>query len=186
MQDTLQPHIETRYLLWALPVCIVLVLKESKSILILVLFHLLSVLLQNHKLRYFNTDIRNKLTGKLGEELASFYLTSNYYEVILRNYKNKVGEIDIIALSSFRHKSRELIFIEVKSQLKRTNQQDFALKRLDTAKGQKIKRVAQEFIKDSINIKKQYKFKFKFNALVVHIYWERNILSSKYCVFHFK
>ncbi|MFK5284077.1 hypothetical protein ACI3PL_31310, partial [Lacticaseibacillus paracasei] len=53
-------------------------------------------------------------------------------------------------------------------------------------KGQKIKRVAQEFIKDSINIKKQYKFKFKFNALVVHIYWEKDILSSKYTIFHFK
>jgi len=54
--------------------------------------------------------IDNKEKGRIGEELATKYLKSNGYNVLERNYRTNMGEIDIIAI-----KSNLLIFIEVKT-----------------------------------------------------------------------
>ena len=48
--------------------------------------------------------------GILGENEACKYLISKGYSIIDRNYKTKIGEIDIIAI-----KSKILVFIEVKT-----------------------------------------------------------------------
>ena len=51
----------------------------------------------------------NKEIGKLGEDLATKYLETLGYQIIERNFRCKVGEIDIIA------KDKDyLVFIEVK------------------------------------------------------------------------
>ena len=52
----------------------------------------------------------NKRLGNIGESLAVDYLKNNKYTIIQTNYKNKIGEIDIIA------KDKDvLVFIEVKT-----------------------------------------------------------------------
>lgn len=51
--------------------------------------------------------------GRLGEDLACFYLENKGYKIIERNFEAKQGEIDIIAMDK-----KELVFIEVKT---RTN-----------------------------------------------------------------
>lgn len=51
--------------------------------------------------------------GLFGENQATKYLVSKGYRIIDRNYRTKIGEIDIIAT-----KSQLLIFVEVKT---RTN-----------------------------------------------------------------
>lgn len=48
--------------------------------------------------------------GKLGESLAEKFLINKGYKIIDMNYKNKIGEIDIIALDK-----DVLVFVEVKS-----------------------------------------------------------------------
>ncbi|ADO77082.1 YraN family protein [Halanaerobium praevalens] len=53
--------------------------------------------------------LHNKL-GQLGEDIAVKYLIKENYHIIQRNYRNKFGEIDIIA-----SKNNYTIFIEVKS-----------------------------------------------------------------------
>jgi len=48
--------------------------------------------------------------GKHGEELASEFLESAGLRIIVRNYRNKTGEIDIIARDQ-----ETLVFVEVKT-----------------------------------------------------------------------
>lgn len=47
--------------------------------------------------------------GMIGEEQAIKFLKKKKYKILERNYKNKVGEIDIIALDK-----KTLVFVEVK------------------------------------------------------------------------
>lgn len=48
--------------------------------------------------------------GRRGEELAVKYLLNKGYEILVRNYRCKIGEIDVVA----RH-AQALIFVEVRS-----------------------------------------------------------------------
>ncbi len=52
----------------------------------------------------------NKVTGQCGEDVATGLLKKKGYKILKRNYKNKIGEIDIIAKNK-----DNLIFIEVKT-----------------------------------------------------------------------
>ncbi len=55
--------------------------------------------------------LNNRQTlGKQGEEIAENYLKKNKYKILEKNYKNRYGEIDIIA-----QKNKKIIFIEVKT-----------------------------------------------------------------------
>ncbi len=49
--------------------------------------------------------------GKIGENIACGYLVNNKYEIIDRNYREKIGEIDVITKSP----DKTLVFIEVKT-----------------------------------------------------------------------
>lgn len=52
----------------------------------------------------------NKNIGDEGEKLVIEYLKSNNYRIIFHNYRNRIGEIDIIAMDG-----DILVFIEVKT-----------------------------------------------------------------------
>lgn len=84
----------------------------------------------------------NKVTGAQGEEVAYKFLKKRGYKILERNYKNPVGEIDIIA----KHKGI-IIFVEVKT---RTSD-FFGLPReaVDEYKQEKIRRVALGYLKRS-------------------------------------
>ena len=51
----------------------------------------------------------NKNIGNYAEKLASDYLIHHHYKIIERNFRNNLGEIDIICI-----KSKILIIVEVK------------------------------------------------------------------------
>jgi putative endonuclease len=56
-------------------------------------------------------SLRNNTIGKIGEEIASLYISKKGYRIITRNYRaRRYGELDIVAI----HKGI-LIFIEVKT-----------------------------------------------------------------------
>ena len=48
--------------------------------------------------------------GKTGEEIATQYLIENGYKLVIRNFRCRQGEIDIIAKDK-----DEIVFIEVKT-----------------------------------------------------------------------
>ena len=52
----------------------------------------------------------NQRFGALGEKLAAGYLKEQEYKILNKNYKNKLGEIDIIAVDK-----NEIVFVEVKT-----------------------------------------------------------------------
>ena len=54
--------------------------------------------------------IYNKISGQCGEDAAAEFLKKKKYKIIERNYKNKIGEIDIIARTK-----TDLVFVEVKT-----------------------------------------------------------------------
>jgi putative endonuclease len=61
-------------------------------------------------LHYKRVKSRHIKLGKRGEKLARRYLTAKNIEILLYNYKNRKGEIDIIARDG-----AEICFIEVKT-----------------------------------------------------------------------
>ncbi len=49
-------------------------------------------------------------TGIIGEKLAANYLTKKGYKILAKNFKRKIGEIDIVA-----RKKGIIVFVEVKT-----------------------------------------------------------------------
>ena len=77
--------------------------------------------------------------GKKGEKAAESYLKKQGYRILKRNYRTKVGEIDLIA----EHKN-VLVFIEVKSRTNTSIEHPFMA--VTPGKQKKIARTASCFI----------------------------------------
>ncbi|MFP3980706.1 MAG: YraN family protein [Desulfobacterales bacterium] len=82
--------------------------------------------------------------GQLGESLAVRHLKKNGYRILARNYRNRFGEIDIIA----RH-GEVLVFVEVKARASRNYGPSKAA--VDRAKQKKISMVALGYLKQTRN-----------------------------------
>ena len=83
--------------------------------------------------------VLNKIKGDVGEAEAVNFLKKHKYKILETNYKNKIGEIDIIA-----QKGQTICFVEVK----RRQTAEFGLPReaVDRRKQQKIAKTAQIFL----------------------------------------
>lgn len=82
----------------------------------------------------------NKVVGNLGEKLAESYLKKQKYYILEKNYKNKLGEIDIIAKDG-----ETLVFIEVKT--RKTTEFGLPREAVTKFKQNKIRLVATEYLK---------------------------------------
>ena len=78
-------------------------------------------------------------TGQTGEDLAVRYLENLGYTIVERNYRKRIGEIDIIARDG-----EYLVFIEVKTRSNRRFGSPFDA--VDFRKQQQISRVALAFM----------------------------------------
>ena len=78
-------------------------------------------------------------TGQTGEDLAVCYLENQGYTIVERNYRKRIGEIDIIARDG-----ECLVFIEVKTRSNRRFGSPFDA--VDFRKQQQISRVALAFM----------------------------------------
>jgi len=77
--------------------------------------------------------------GQTGEDLAVCYLENQGYTIVERNYRKRIGEIDIIARDG-----ECLVFIEVKTRSNRRFGSPFDA--VDFRKQQQISRVALAFM----------------------------------------
>ncbi|MEE1170054.1 MAG: YraN family protein [Anaerovoracaceae bacterium] len=95
-------------------------------------------------------------TGKFGEDAAAEYLVRNGYRIIERNFRCRLGEIDIIA-----QRGDIVAFVEVKTRL--GNMFGRPAEAVGREKQKHIRRVAQIFM----SIKKLHPLKIRFDVLEV-------------------
>lgn len=89
--------------------------------------------------------------GRRGEDLAADFLKRNGYRVLLRNYKTKLGEIDIIA------KDKDtLCFVEVKARY--SDRCGLPQESVSQDKQKKISRLAVCFLKENNLLESKARF----------------------------
>ncbi|WP_085901515.1 YraN family protein [Kiloniella majae] len=103
-----------------------------------------------------NKSKRNSYeTGRSAEFFSAWYLRCKGYKILARNYKTRVGEVDLIA-----HKKRLICFVEVKKR------HDFETASQAISQKQKVRitHAAQYFLKQN----PQYQdFDQRFDAVLI-------------------
>lgn len=102
------------------------------------------------------TKIKNNIEGKKGEIKAVLFLKQHGYKILETNFKNKIGEIDIIA-----EKDGVIVFIEVKN--RSTYRFGRPIEAVDFRKQNKIKKVAEIYLM----IKNKYYNDVRFDVVEV-------------------
>lgn len=118
---------------------------------------------------------KRQILGKEGEDFATRYLEHKGYIIIEKNFRCKLGEIDIIALEK-NEKYREIVFIEVKT-------------REDISYGDPIEAVNESKQKHIIRAAKYYIYKhnleneyIRFDVIeIIKVNGKYNISQIKNC-----
>lgn len=96
--------------------------------------------------------------GDLGERAAAGYLRRRGYRILQRQFRNRFGEIDLIALNG-----ETIVFVEVKT--RRGTEQGAPFEAVSTAKQQKLTKTALAYLKRKKLLERRYQFD------VVSIVW---------------
>ena len=99
---------------------------------------------------------KTTVIGKMGEDIACKYLLENNYTIVLRNYKKRFGEIDIIATNE-----DFLVFVEVKT--RKNSNYGYASEFVDIKKQRKIIKTASEYLMDC-----EYDLQPRFDVIEVY------------------
>ena len=89
--------------------------------------------------------------GTRGEIIAANYLKNKGYKIIERNYRNKIGEIDLIALDG-----EILVFVEVKTRISKAFGDP--LEAINLTKQEKIHRIATLYLMTKNKMEKPFRF----------------------------
>jgi putative endonuclease len=100
--------------------------------------------------------VLNKSIGSHGEDIAETYLKEMGYTILERNFKCKIGEIDLIAKDD-----KYICFVEVKSRY--GTLYGSPGESVTKLKQYKIYRTAQSYILK----KRLYKFNFRFDVIEI-------------------
>lgn len=95
--------------------------------------------------------ISNQKLGAWGELKAKEYLQQNDYKILVKNYRNCYGEIDLVA-----QENNFIVFVEVKT--RRNNNFGLPQAAVNYSKQMKIKKLAKYFLLN--NAYDQCKFRF--------------------------
>ena len=94
---------------------------------------------------------QNLYLGKSGEESAVGFLKKNGYKILIKNYKTKLGEIDIIA-----HDKDTIAFIEVKT--RRSDRFGLPQEAVLSTKQRQMAKAALVFLKENNLLDKKARF----------------------------
>ena len=83
--------------------------------------------------------MQKNIYGKTSEIIAANFLKKKGYKILATNYKNKIGEVDIIAM----HK-KCIVFVEVKARLSKAF--GHPLEAINEQKQRKVRKVAELFL----------------------------------------
>ena len=89
--------------------------------------------------------------GNKGEDLAAGFLRDNGYKILCRNYKTKLGEIDIVACEK-----DTICFIEVKA--RSSDKFGLGSEAVTRLKQRQVARVALSFLKEKSLLDKKARF----------------------------
>ncbi|WP_353093868.1 YraN family protein [Tissierella praeacuta] len=110
--------------------------------------------------------------GRKGEMIARQYLISKGYRILKTNYRNKIGEIDIIAMDS-----NILVFVEVKTRT--STNFGYAYEAVNRRKQEKIIYCSQLYIGET-NLK-DYQIRYD----IIEVYLAANIkinhIENSFC-----
>ncbi len=105
-----------------------------------------------------SSAISNIFKGKTGEDIACNYLKKAGFEIIERNFKTEIGEIDVICAGE-----GYLVFVEVKSRL--DDKFGNAAEAVNADKQRKISQVAAQFIAKY----RKYSHQMRFDVIEVYM-----------------
>lgn len=88
---------------------------------------------------FYKAKVEAAELGRKGEDLVAEYLRQKGYIVVKRNYKDRFGEIDIIA-----ENKEEIVFVEVKT--RREGALVSGLQAVDIKKAERIRKTALLFL----------------------------------------
>ncbi|MCR5737821.1 MAG: YraN family protein [Eubacterium sp.] len=101
--------------------------------------------------------MNKRMIGSIYEDAAAAYLQSNGFVILERNYRNKIGEIDIVA-----KKNDKISFVEVKF---RQNQSfGDAVEAVNDKKLRKIYKIAQWYLLEHPELQN---FEVQIDALAI-------------------
>ncbi|MDR1205572.1 MAG: YraN family protein [Peptococcaceae bacterium] len=95
--------------------------------------------------------MNNKEKGALAEEAAAKYLAGEGCRIVERNFRTRLGEIDLIA-----EKEGVLVFVEVRS--RREASRGLPQETVNQRKRQKIRRVATQYLKRHFDMERLCRF----------------------------
>ena len=107
-----------------------------------------------------NKYLDSKELGRMGEDEASKFLLSEGFEILKRNFRNRFGEVDIIA-----RKGSAVHFIEVKT--RRSNSCGYPEECVNGLKKNKIQRTALWYLNGDGSAFKNYNISFALVAVYV-------------------
>ena len=102
-------------------------------------------------------------TGLLGEELAAVYLKHAGYQIVEKNYRCPLGEVDIVARDG-----ESLVFVEVKS--RRSDKFGVPQLAVGAKKQEKLSKIALYYLKE----KRLHGRQARFDVVAVRILSEGN------------
>jgi putative endonuclease len=79
--------------------------------------------------------------GQIGEDIATDYLKKKGYKILDRNFKTKWGELDIVTT-----KNKTVIFVEVKTLIKRVNSEFLPEDEITFHKAKQLQKMAQIYL----------------------------------------